>query len=162
MKTLDSLSLELDPRFCEAKWGPGRAVSMNAHAAVSEVDRIYTIGLCGCRCTVAKRGDRIQLAHYCPLSTSLHIHALRSFRPESVALWVPGEWVKDGGRWKMEPKPEPAELLALCAEIHGYSEEREFGFEQMVDFNAGHVTAFGAPVTLPWSRREPSNLSSTP
>lgn len=150
-------SVELDSTFAEGKWGKGRAVSMNAHAEVSATARIYTVGLCGCRCTVAKRGDLIQLAHYCPLSTSRHVAALRAFRPESVEIWVPGEWVKDGERWKMNPEPMPPELLALCSEVHGYSECMRCGVEQMVDFNAGRVFAFGAPVTALWGQAKEDN-----
>lgn len=142
----------LDAAFCEQEYGPGRAVNMNAHAEVAASARIYTVGLCGCRCTVAQRGHTIQLAHYCPLSTARHLAALRSFRPDSVALWVPGKWTKEGGRWQMIPQPTPPELLRLCTEVHGYSELREIGVEQMVDYHAGQVIAFGHPIT---PRRKP-------
>lgn len=115
--------IKLDPAFCEAKCGKGRAVSMNEHAEASLDSRIYTVGLCGCRCTVAKRGETIQLA-----------------------LWVPGEWIKRGERYVMEPNSTPPDLLEMCADVYGYSELATFGIEQMVDFNAGRVFAFGEPV----------------
>lgn len=140
------MTVEIDPVFAGAKWGAGKAVTMNAHAEVAMTERIYTIGLGGCHCTVAGHGDKIQLAHYCPLSIHRHIDVLRSFRPDWVSLWVPGEWVKRGEFWKMEPQSEPKELAALCQEVHGYGEARDFDDDGMVDYNAGRIFAFGCPV----------------
>lgn len=152
--------VHVDPEFARSKWGEGQCVSMNTHAEINLSGRIYTFGLCGCHCALARRGDTVQLSHYSPLADFLHAAALRAFRPDSVVLWTPGEWLKtpEGG-WIMAPASPPPLLKGLCQEIHGYDTMTEIGCDRMVDYNAGLVTAFRTPVTVFGGEQNPSGTA---
>lgn len=131
-----------------------RFVSMNEHAEVDATEAVYTLGLCGCLCAVARRGSRVILAHYSPTNISGLYTLLKAFRPSHGFLWASGVWVKgESGRYTLEPDdlPEvlsylplkiiPYDTSVLCGEHSNakgvfYSNETAVGFNQVHSLKA--------------------------
>lgn len=153
----------IDPEFALKKWGPGICVNMNDHREVCAHERIYTVGLCGCICTIARRGNRVMLAHYDPGCKALHAAAIDLFRPEALAIWVPEAYEKTGGTpaYRTAPPVAPPALKWYEPELFGYPTDVSIVHDQMVDYvGDGRVVAFGGSVDVKWTKL--GNDTNTP
>lgn len=111
----------IDQVIAEQMFGPGKAVGMNEYADVGVKDRIYTTGMGGCICVVARKGDTIRLMHMGGIEQILH--PLMSFYPEYSIAFVVGEHKWISGRWQVraEDTSQNRMLQSMCDVVVGYT-----------------------------------------
>jgi hypothetical protein len=82
-------------------------VSMNQQKIVNSNQSIGTFALCGCTCFCAISESEILLSHYDPCSVNTQISSFKNWSQNKsfeLHIFTPGEWVKDGSKWVMQPR----------------------------------------------------------